>query len=222
MILGPGGGWGGFFRVRETDASFTGLLPGFQSLGFCCCFILRLGAFLVCLWGRGESARTGTHLAHLLFRVQCRVEGARLHQLLWAEPTSLHPQSPWSSYTNINQGKPQAALTPLKQVHEWAFSARRMWLRRTSVSCPRMSVTWLCGAAPAACVLRGQRKCHSGHRSCWCTDTKGKSAGLVSVCVCIHWYRSNIGIQMYAHACVDVRVCMHTCEFKAELKWAMR
>lgn len=105
MILG-GRGWGGLFRVKETDASFAGLFPGFQSLVFCCCFILRLGAFLVCLWGRGESARTGTHLYNLLFRALCQVEGARLHQLLWAEPTSLHPQSPWSSYTNINQGKP--------------------------------------------------------------------------------------------------------------------
>ena len=115
--------------------------------------------------------------------------------------------------TSIKEN-PQAELTQLKQVREWAFSARRMWLRCTSASCPQMSVmmtVWDCAhslqSQDKPVVLGGQRRCSYRHLSSWCTQTKG----LVSVCVCIHWHRSNIFIRMHAYACVDTCVCVHKC-----------
>lgn len=113
--------------------------------------------------------------------------------------------------TSIKEN-PQAELTQLKQVREWAFSARRLWLRCTSASCPQMSVmmtVWDCAhslqSQDEPVVLGGQRRCSYWHLSSRCTQTKG----LVSVCVCVQWYRSNTW--MRAYACVDICVCVHTC-----------
>lgn len=75
-------GWGGLFQVKETDASLLACFLVFKA-SFFVVVLFKVG----CLFGLsvrawGESARTGTHLYNLLFRVQCQVEGVRPHQLL--------------------------------------------------------------------------------------------------------------------------------------------
>lgn len=67
--------------------------------------ILRLGAF------QSISEDVESPYAHVPTSVTCfslcNIKWkCNAPQLLWAEPTSLHPQRTWSSYTNINQGKP--------------------------------------------------------------------------------------------------------------------
>lgn len=218
----PGGGW--FFN--ERNRCFLCLLVSWFSKPLSLLFYFKSG----CLFS--PSVRVWWAQGHvhppLKLVVPCVIASgsAKHHKLIWAEPTSLHPQRPWSSYTNINQGKP-TGCTHTVEAGVWvSIPSRHTGLRCTSASCPQMSVTmgtWSCPCSSQSqdkpVLLGGQRKYSSWHLSSWCTETKGKSARC-SICVClyIHGCIPSICIWMHAYTYIRRSVCTHKTQMGHEIK----
>lgn len=111
------------------------------------------------------------------------------------------------------KANPQAELTPLKQVPEWASSSRPTWLRCTLELCPQMSVMMTVWAVPTShsqnkpyVVLMGQNKCNSWLLSGFSETREKCKVYYLPVCVHIHWY---VYMDVYICICIYTYIYIH-------------
>ena len=190
---------GDLFRMKETDASFTCLFPGFQSLFLL--FYFKIGCLSIGQWGRGEPAGAHACLCNLFFLVQ--------HQVgVQSTATALSR----AHFPPLTENMKQLYQHQPRETHR--LNSRR-WSRCMSERSPtgtrdwdaprllahRCQLWWLFGAVPSSqsqdkpVVLRGQRKCSSWHLS-WFTET-GENRKLYYFRVCTYVYIDNM-----SNACI--------------------
>lgn len=144
----------------------------------------------------------------------------------WFEPSPLpftHRDREAVTPTSIKEN-PQAALTPLKQVCEWASPAgTRDWgvPRRLAHRC---QLRWVRGAVPALrraktnlSYLEDRGSIALGISVAGVLRLRGRVQGVVSVCVCTY-----MGVyQVYVYGCMHTHIYVGLC-VRTKLRWAMR
>lgn len=120
-----------------------------------------------------------------------------------------HPQRMWSSYTNIDQGKP-TGCTHTVETGVWVSIFQQAHVIEVHLGClaHRCQLWWLCGAVPAprwarqTCHTVGHSGFGSVHLRRWSPEARGKMQGQ---CLCVSLYIDICQI----HMCMGIWICIY-------------